>query len=159
MNLLNISIYAFLLILLILTVLLFIKLYSKIKSSDKNSLNLIEFPKETSSKIENFIKENKKSNEELINYLNNQYKDAKSIIKEAIPRGRVKKGDVHRAVIVRTSKEVRRNDGTCIRFDKNAAVLVNKSNEPIGTRIFGPVTRELRSRKFMKIVSLAPEVL
>ena len=82
MNLLNISIYAFLLILLILTLLLFIKLYSKIKSSDKNSLNLIEFPKETSSKIENFIKENKKSNEELINYLNNQYKDAKSIIKE-----------------------------------------------------------------------------
>ena len=80
-------------------------------------------------------------------------------IKEAIPRGRVKKGDVHRAVIVRTSKEVRRNDGTCIRFDRNAAVLVNKSNEPIGTRIFGPVTRELRSRKFMKIVSLAPEVL
>ena len=80
-------------------------------------------------------------------------------IKEAIPRGRVKKGDVHRAVIVRTSKEVRRNDGTCIRFDKNAAVLVNKSNEPIGTRIFGPVTRELRNKKFMKIVSLAPEVL
>ena len=80
-------------------------------------------------------------------------------IKEAIPRGRVKKGDVHRAVIVRTSKEVRRNDGTCIRFDKNAAVLVNKSNEPIGTRIFCPVTRELRTRKFMKIVSLAPEVL
>ena len=82
MNLLNISIYAFLLILLILTILLFIKLYSKIKSSDKNSLNLIEFPKETSSKIENFIKENKKSNEELINYLNNQYKDAKLILKE-----------------------------------------------------------------------------
>ena len=80
-------------------------------------------------------------------------------IKEAIPRGRVKKGDVHRAVIVRTSKEVRRNDGSCIRFDKNAAVLVNKSNEPIGTRIFGPVTRELRGRKFMKIISLAPEVL
>ena len=80
-------------------------------------------------------------------------------IKEAIPRGRVKKGDVHRAVIVRTSKEVKRNDGTCIRFDKNAAVLVNKSNEPIGTRIFGPVTRELRVKKFMKIVSLAPEVL
>ena len=80
-------------------------------------------------------------------------------IKEAIPRGRVKKGDVHRAVIVRTRKEVRRNDGTCIRFDRNAAVLVNKSNEPIGTRIFGPVTRELRGRKFMKIVSLAPEVL
>ena len=80
-------------------------------------------------------------------------------IKEAIPRGRVKKGDVHRAVIVRTSKEVKRNDGTCIRFDKNAAVLVNKSNEQIGTRIFGPVTRELRGKKFMKIVSLAPEVL
>ena len=80
-------------------------------------------------------------------------------IKEAIPRGQVKKGDVHRAVIVRTSKEVRRNDGSCIRFDKNAAVLVNKSNEPIGTRIFGPVTRELRGRQFMKIVSLAPEVL
>ena len=80
-------------------------------------------------------------------------------IKEAIPRGRVKKGDVHRAVIVRTSKEVKRNDGTCIRFDKNAAVLVNKSNEPIGTRICGPVTRELRGKKFMKIVSLAPEVL
>ena len=80
-------------------------------------------------------------------------------IKEAIPRGKVKKGDVHRAVIVRTRKEVRRNDGTCIWFDRNAAVLVNKSNEPIGTRIFGPVTRELRSRQFMKIVSLAPEVL
>ena len=80
-------------------------------------------------------------------------------IKEAIPRGRVKKGDVHRAVIVRTYKEVKRNDGTCIRFDKNAAVLVNKSNEPIGTRIFGPVTRELRGKKFMKIISLAPEVL
>ncbi len=80
-------------------------------------------------------------------------------IKEAIPRGRVKKGDVHRAVIVRTSKEVRRNDGTCIRFDRNAAVLVNKSNEPIGTRIFGPVTRELRGKQFMKIISLAPEVL
>ena len=80
-------------------------------------------------------------------------------IKEAIPRGRVKKGDVHRAVIVRTSKEVRRNDGTCIRFDRNAAVLVNKTNEPIGTRIFGPVTRELRGRQFMKIISLAPEVL
>jgi large subunit ribosomal protein L14 len=80
-------------------------------------------------------------------------------IKEAIPRGRVKKGDVHRAVIVRTSKEVKRNDGTCIRFDKNAAVLVNNSNEPLGTRIFGPVTRELRGKKFMKIVSLAPEVL
>ena len=80
-------------------------------------------------------------------------------IKEAIPRGRVKQGDIHRAVIVRTSKEVKRNDGTCIRFDKNAAVLVNKSNEPIGTRIFGPVTRELRGKQFMKIISLAPEVL
>ncbi len=80
-------------------------------------------------------------------------------VKEAIPRGRVKKGDVHRAVIVRTASEIRRPDGTLIRFDKNAAVLLNASNEPIGTRIFGPVTRELRARKFMKIVSLAPEVL
>jgi large subunit ribosomal protein L14 len=80
-------------------------------------------------------------------------------IKEAIPRGKVKKGDVHRAVIVRTSKEVRRVDGTAIRFDTNAAVLINKQNEPIGTRIFGPVTRELRSKNFMKIISLAPEVL
>ena len=80
-------------------------------------------------------------------------------VKEAIPRGRVKKGDFYRAVIVRTAKEVRRDDGTAIRFDRNAAVLLNKQNEPIGTRIFGPVTRELRSRNFMKIVSLAPEVL
>ena len=80
-------------------------------------------------------------------------------VKEAIPRGRVKKGDVYRAVIVRTAKEVRRDYGTAIRFDRNAAVLLNKQNEPIGTRIFGPVTRELRSRNFMKIVSLAPEVL
>ena len=80
-------------------------------------------------------------------------------IKDAIPRAKVKKGDVYKAVIVRTSKDFKRPDGTAIRFDKNAAVLVNKSNEPIGTRIFGPVTRELRSRKFMKIVSLAPEVL
>ena len=80
-------------------------------------------------------------------------------VKEAIPRGRVKKGDVYRAVIVRTAKEVRRDDGTAIRFDRNATVLLNKQNEPIGTRIFGPVTRELRSRNFMKIVSLAPEVL
>jgi large subunit ribosomal protein L14 len=80
-------------------------------------------------------------------------------IKEAIPRGRVKKGDVHRAVIVRTAKEVRRADGTAIRFDRNAAVLINKQGEPVGTRIFGPVTRELRARKFMKIISLAPEVL
>ena len=80
-------------------------------------------------------------------------------VKEAIPRGRVKKGDVHQAVIVRTAKEIRRPDGSAIRFDRNAAVLINKQGEPIGTRIFGPVTRELRARKFMKIVSLAPEVL
>lgn len=80
-------------------------------------------------------------------------------VKEAIPRGRVKKGDVHRAVIVRTSKEIRRADGTTIRFDRNAAVLLNNTNEPIGTRIFGPVTRELRARRYMKIISLAPEVL
>jgi large subunit ribosomal protein L14 len=80
-------------------------------------------------------------------------------VKEAIPRGRVKKGDIHRAVIVRTAKEIRRQDGSSIRFDKNAAVLITRQNEPIGTRIFGPVTRELRARKFMKIVSLAPEVL
>ena len=80
-------------------------------------------------------------------------------VKEAIPRGRVKKGDVHRAVIVRTAKEIRRPDGTSIRFDRNAAVLLNNADEPIGTRIFGPVTRELRNEKFMKIVSLAPEVL
>ena len=80
-------------------------------------------------------------------------------IKDAIPRGRVKKGDVRRAVIVRTAKEIRRNDGSAIRFDKNAAVLINKQLEPIGTRIFGPVTRELRAKKFMKIISLAPEVL
>ncbi|MCR9176598.1 MAG: 50S ribosomal protein L14 [Alphaproteobacteria bacterium] len=80
-------------------------------------------------------------------------------VKEAIPRGRVKKGDVHRAVIVRTAKEIRRNDGSAIRFDRNAAVLINKQGEPIGTRIFGPVTRELRAKRFMKIISLAPEVL
>jgi large subunit ribosomal protein L14 len=80
-------------------------------------------------------------------------------VKEAIPRGRVKKGDVHQAVIVRTAKAIRRPDGSAIRFDRNAAVLINKQGEPIGTRIFGPVTRELRARKFMKIVSLAPEVL
>ena len=80
-------------------------------------------------------------------------------IKEAIPRGRVKKGDIHRAVIVRTAKEIRRNDGSTIRFDTNAAVLITNQNEPIGTRIFGPVTRELRSNKFMKIISLAPEVI
>ena len=80
-------------------------------------------------------------------------------IKEAIPRGKVKQGDVHQAVIVRTAKEIRRADGTSIRFDRNAAVLINKQGEPIGTRIFGPVTRELRAKKFMKIISLAPEVL
>ena len=80
-------------------------------------------------------------------------------VKEAIPRGRVKKGDVHKAVIVRTAKEVRREDGTAIRFDRNAAVLINNQKEPIGTRIFGPVTRELRQKNFMKIISLAPEVL
>jgi large subunit ribosomal protein L14 len=80
-------------------------------------------------------------------------------VKEAIPRGRVKKGDVHRAVIVRTAKEIRRPDGSAIRFDRNAAVLITPAGEPIGTRIFGPVTRELRARRFMKIVSLAPEVL
>ena len=80
-------------------------------------------------------------------------------VKEAIPRGRVKKGDVLRAVVVRTAKDVRRTDGTVIRFDRNAAVLINKQGEPIGTRIFGPVTRELRSKGYMKIVSLAPEVL
>lgn len=80
-------------------------------------------------------------------------------IREAMPNSKVKKGDVARAVIVRTAKEVRRNDGTYIRFDTNAAVLVSAQNEPIGTRIFGPVARELRGRKFMKIVSLAPEVL
>ncbi|MBN2752640.1 MAG: 50S ribosomal protein L14 [Rhodospirillaceae bacterium] len=80
-------------------------------------------------------------------------------VKDAIPRGRVKKGDVHRAVIVRTAKEVRRPDGSVIRFDRNAAVLINKQNEPIGTRIFGPVVRELRGKGYMKIISLSPEVL
>ena len=80
-------------------------------------------------------------------------------VKEAIPKGKVSKGDAHQAVIVRTAKEIRRNDGSAIRFDKNAAVLINKQLEPIGTRIFGPVTRELRAKKFMKIISLAPEVL
>ena len=80
-------------------------------------------------------------------------------IQEAIPRGKVKKGDVHQAVIVRTAYPVRRPDGSAIRFDRNAAVLINKQLEPIGTRIFGPVVRELRAKKFMKIISLAPEVL
>ncbi len=80
-------------------------------------------------------------------------------IRDAIPRGKVKKGDVHQAVIVRTAYPVRRPDGSAVRFDRNAAVLINKQQEPIGTRIFGPVTRELRGRKFMKIISLAPEVI
>ena len=80
-------------------------------------------------------------------------------VKEAIPRGRVKKGEMHRAVVVRTAKGIRRSDGSAIRFDTNAAVLLDAQNEPIGTRIFGPVTRELRSKNYMKIISLAPEVL
>ena len=80
-------------------------------------------------------------------------------IKEAIPRGKVKKGDVMKAVVVRVRKDIRRPDGSVIRFDRNAAVLINKQGEPIGTRIFGPVTRELRAKQFMKIISLAPEVL
>ena len=80
-------------------------------------------------------------------------------VREAIPQAKVKKGDVAKAVIVRTKKEIRRTDGSYIRFDGNSAVLINKDNEPIGTRIFGPVARELRERKFMKIISLAPEVL
>jgi large subunit ribosomal protein L14 len=80
-------------------------------------------------------------------------------VKEAIPRGRVKKGDVMRAIVVRTSKDIQRKDGSVIRFDNNAAVLVNKQSEPIGTRIFGPVPRELRAKNHMKIISLAPEVL
>ena len=84
---------------------------------------------------------------------------SKVSIKDATPRGKVKKGEVYDAVVVRTRKGVRRNDGSLIRFDGNAAVLLNNKHEPIGTRIFGPVTRELRSEKFMKIVSLAPEVL
>ncbi len=80
-------------------------------------------------------------------------------VKEAIPRGRVKKGDVMRAVVVRTAKDIRRADGSVIRFDRNAAVLINNQKEPIGTRIFGPVPRELRAKNHMKIISLAPEVL
>lgn len=80
-------------------------------------------------------------------------------VKEAIPRGRVKKGDVRKAVVVRTAKEVRRDDGTAIRFDGNAAVILSNSGDPLGTRIFGPVVRELRAKNFMKIISLAPEVL
>jgi len=86
---------------------------------------------------------------------------AKSVmcVKDAIPRGKVKKGEVYNAVVVRTRKGIRRNDGSSIRFDQNAAVILNAKHEPVGTRIFGPVTRELRNEKFMKIVSLAPEVL
>ena len=80
-------------------------------------------------------------------------------VKDAIPRAKVKKGEVHRAVIVRTAYPVRRGDGTAIRFDSNAAVLINKAGEPLGTRIFGPVVRELRAKRYMKIISLAPEVL
>jgi len=80
-------------------------------------------------------------------------------VKEAIPRGRVKKGDVLRAIVVRTAQGIKRKDGSLIRFDRSAAVIVNKQNEPIGTRIFGPVPRELRAKNHMKIISLAPEVL
>ena len=83
----------------------------------------------------------------------------KVTVKEAIPRGRVKKGQVMNAVVVRTRKGVRRSDGSIIRFDQNAAVLLNPQNQPVGTRIFGPVTRELRTENFMRIISLAPEVL
>lgn len=80
-------------------------------------------------------------------------------VKDAMPRGKVKKGDVHRAVVVRTAKELMRKDGSVIRFDSNSAVIIDKKNEPLGTRIFGPVARELRASGFMKIISLAPEVL
>lgn len=80
-------------------------------------------------------------------------------VKKAIPRGKVKKGDVQRALIVRTAKEIHRPDGSSVRFDSNAVVLVNKDGEPIGTRIFGPVTRELRAKNYLKILSLAPEVI
>jgi large subunit ribosomal protein L14 len=80
-------------------------------------------------------------------------------IKDALPKGKVKKGDVHKAVVVRTKQSIKRSDGSEIGFDTNAAVLINKQNEPIGTRIFGPVTRELRNQGYMKIISLAPEVL
>jgi large subunit ribosomal protein L14 len=80
-------------------------------------------------------------------------------VKDAIPRGRVKKGQVMKAVVVRTASDIRRPDGTVIRFDRNAAVIINNNKEPIGTRIFGPVPRELRAKSHMKIISLAPEVL
>jgi large subunit ribosomal protein L14 len=80
-------------------------------------------------------------------------------VKDASPNSKVKKGDIMKAVVVRTAKEVNRNDGSYIRFDKNSAVLINAQNEPVGTRIFGPVARELRAKNFMKIISLAPEVI
>lgn len=80
-------------------------------------------------------------------------------VQEAIPRSKVKKGEIYRAIIVRTAKELQRNDGSVIKFDENAVVLVNKNDEPIGTRVFGPVSRELRARNYTKIMSLAPEVL
>ncbi len=80
-------------------------------------------------------------------------------VKDAMPKGKVKKGDVHRAVVVRTKKEIKRVDGSIIKFDTNAAVLINKQHEPIGTRVFGPIPRELRAKNFMRIISLAPEVL
>jgi large subunit ribosomal protein L14 len=80
-------------------------------------------------------------------------------VKDAMPNSKVKKGDVHKAVVVRTARTFKRSDGSCIRFDENSAVILNNQNEPVGTRIFGPVARELRAKKFMKIVSLAPEVL
>jgi large subunit ribosomal protein L14 len=83
----------------------------------------------------------------------------KATVKEAIPQGSVKKGEVVSAVVVRTAKEIRREDGSYIKFDRNAAVLINAQGEPVGTRIFGPVARELRKKKFTKIISLAPEVL
>jgi large subunit ribosomal protein L14 len=83
----------------------------------------------------------------------------KVAVKDALPNGKIKKGDVHQAVIVRTKKEIARADGTYVRFDTNSAVLIDKQNEPLGNRIFGPVARELRGRNFMKIISLAPEVL
>ena len=97
--------------------------------------------------LKNYFNKNSKIQIKVWNYL------------KKIPRGKVKKGEVLKAVIVRTKKEIRRNDGTAIRFDSNAAVLVNANGEPLGTRIFGPVTRELRTKKLMKIVSLAPEVI
>ena len=104
----------------------------------------------------NELMQNHLKSDEIQEYVNSK---VKVTIKEAAPRGKVKKGEVHNAVIVRTRKGVRRPDGSVIRFDSNAAVLLNAALQPIGTRIFGPVTRELRGEKFMKIISLAPEVL